>query len=95
MINKAWFSDSEILEIRPKTNNEQITSRESVTLGFDQQEQSNRNEPPTSENKNTLSNKTKETLTQKQKTKFSTFKENYEWRKDYIAITKKHRMENK
>ena len=65
---KGWFSDHEILEIRQKTNNEQDTNTISDTLCFDKQKQSNRNKPPTSENRNTthLNNREK-TLTQEQK----------------------------
>ena len=48
IIKKAWFSDLEILEIHRKTNNEQDTNAVSDTPRFDKQEQSNRNEPPTS-----------------------------------------------
>ena len=49
---KVIFSDIEILEIRQKTNNEQDTNTISDTQSIDKQEQSNRSEPPTSENRN-------------------------------------------
>ena len=56
---------------------------------------SNRNEPPTSEKRNTTQpNDTQQILTQEQKNRFRKFKENHEWKKDYLTITKKHRMEN-
>ena len=56
---------------------------------------SNRNEPLTPENRNTTHpNNTEQTLIHVQKNKSRKFKENYEWKKDYLNITKKHRMEN-
>ena len=68
MIKKGWFSDLEILEIHQKTNNEQNTYTVSDTLGFDRHEQSSRNKPPTSENRNTTHpNNTEQPLTQEQK----------------------------
>ena len=42
-----------IFEIHQKTNNEQDSNTKSDTLNIDKQEQSNRNEQPTSENRNT------------------------------------------
>ena len=48
IIKKCWFSDLEILEIRQKTINEPDTNTVSETLGFDKQEQANRNKRPTS-----------------------------------------------
>ena len=50
---KSWFSDLEILEIHQKINNEQDSNTISDTPSIDKQEQSKRNEPPTSENRNT------------------------------------------
>ena len=51
-----------------KTNNEHDTYTMSNTPSIDQQEQSNWNEPPTSENRNTTqSNSTEQTLTHEQK----------------------------
>ena len=64
------------------------------TLYFEKEEQSNRNEPPTSENRNTTQSNNKEkTLTQKQN-KFRKFNENYKWTKDCLATSRKLRIEN-
>ena len=72
LLMKGWFSDFEILEIRQKTKNQQNTNTVSGILGFAKQEQSNRNEPPTSEKRNTttLSNNREQTLTQELKINF-------------------------
>ena len=68
IIKKGCFSDHKILEIHQRTNNEQDSNAISDTPSIDKQEQSNRNEPPTSENRNTTQpNTTEQTLTQKQK----------------------------
>ena len=99
IIKKGGFSDLEILEIHKKTNNEHDSNTISDTPSIDKQKQSNRNEPLISENRNATqpsnikSNNTEQTLTQEQK-KFRKFKENYELGKDYLTITKKHRIEN-
>ena len=73
IIQKGWFSDLEILEIHQKINYEQDTNTFTDTPRIDKQKQSNRNEQPTSENRNTTQpnatqpNDTKQTLTQEQK----------------------------
>ena len=73
IIKKGWFSDLEILEIHQKTNNNQDTNTITDTLSIDKQEQSNRNELPTSKNRNTTQlnntqpNNTEQALTQEQK----------------------------
>ena len=59
MIKKGWFSDLEILEIHWKINNEQDYNTISDTPSIDNQEQSNRNESPTSENRNANNQTTK------------------------------------
>ena len=51
-IKKGWFSDLETLEIHQKTNNE-LDSHTISDTSIDKQEQSNRNELLTSENRNT------------------------------------------
>ena len=53
IIKKGWFSDIEILEINQKINNEQYSNIISDTSRINKQKMSNRNEPPTSENRNT------------------------------------------
>ena len=74
IIKKGLFSDLEILE----TNNEQDTNTVSDTLGFNKQEQSNRNEPPTPENRNTAHPlKHSANSNTRTKNKFRKFKENY------------------
>ena len=90
IIKKGWFSDLEILEIHLKTNNEQDTNTVSDTLCFDKQEKSNRNEPPTSEHRNT----TPPTTQSKQKVNLENLKRIMNEPKNYLATTKKHRMEN-
>ena len=52
ILNKGWFSDLEILKIHLKINNEHDSNTISDTPSFDKQKQSNRNELPTSENRN-------------------------------------------
>ena len=47
------YTDLKIQEIPQKTNNEQNTNTILDTPNTNKQEQSNRNEPPTSENRNT------------------------------------------
>ena len=95
IIKKGWFSDLKILEILQKTNNEQDTNTASDTLGFDKQEQANKNQGLTSKNRNiTHPNNTEQTLTQEQKIKLENLKRimneqkstflslwNTEWRK--------------
>ena len=64
----GWFSNLEILEIHQKTNNEQDTNTITDAASIYKQEQSNRNEPLTSENRNTTHpTKTELTLAHEQK----------------------------
>ena len=64
IIKIGWFSDLEILEIYQKTNNEQDSNKISDIPTIDQQEQSKRNELPTSEYRNTTQpNNTEQRLT--------------------------------
>ena len=75
IIKEVWSSDLEIQEIRQKTNNEQDTNTISDTLCFHKQVQSNRNEPPNLENRNTIQPHNKEqTLIQEQKIDFENLK---------------------
>ena len=68
IIKEGWFSDLEILEIHQKTNNIQDSKTISDTPSTDKQEQSNQNELPISENRNTTTpNNTEQTPTQEQK----------------------------
>ena len=53
IIKKGWFSDHDILEIHQETNNWKDSNTTSDTPSMDKQEQFKRNEPPTSENRNT------------------------------------------
>ena len=50
IIKKGLFSDLETLEIHQKINNEQDSNKIADTPSINKQKQSNRNEPPTSEN---------------------------------------------
>ena len=86
----------EILEIRKKINNKQDSNTISDTQSIVKQLQSNRNEPPTSENINTTQpNNTEQTLTQEQIINLENLKRimNTE-KKEYLTIIKQHRMEN-
>ena len=94
IIKKGWFSDLEILAIHQKIDNERDINTISDTPSIDKQEQSNRNELPTSENKHHTTKQHRANTNTRTKNKFIKFKDNYEWRKDYLTISKKHRMEN-
>ena len=62
MIKTGWFSDLEILEIHQKINNEPDSNAISDIPSINKQKQSNRDEPPTSENRNaTQPNNTEQT----------------------------------
>ena len=52
LIKKGCFSDFELLEIHHKINKEQDSNTTSDTPNIDKQQQSNWNEPLTSENRN-------------------------------------------
>ena len=97
IINKGWFSGLEILEIHQKINHEQDNNTVPDTSKMNYQKQTCRNESPTSE---TPDNQTKHNQTTQKNTITRTkgnsreFKENYEQWKDYLTITKKHRMES-
>ena len=52
IIKKGLFSDLEIIEIHQKINNQQDNNTLPETSNINKQKQSNRNEPPTSENGN-------------------------------------------
>ena len=75
---KNWFSVLEILEIHQETNKEQETNTVSDTLCFDKQEESNRNEPPTLENRKTTPQQQRTNTNTRTKNEFRKFKENYE-----------------
>ena len=69
-------------------------SQMSKTPSINKQKQSNRNESPVSENRNITPRTNRENTNTRTKNKLRKFKEHYEWTKDYLAITKKHRIEN-
>ena len=80
------------------TNNEQDRNRIPDTPSIYKQEQSNRNKPPTSENRNTTQPKNKTNqhranTNARIKNKMRKNKENYEWKNDYVSITKKRHGE--
>ena len=82
------FSDVEILEIHQKIDNEQESNTISDAPSINKQELPNRNELPTSENRDaTLPNNAVNTNT-RTKGKSIKFKVNYERGKDYLTITK-------
>ena len=69
------FYDVEILEIHQKIDNEHDSNTISDTPCIDKQNQSNRNEPPTSENRNAIQpNNTEQALTQEQKVNLENLK---------------------
>ena len=73
MIKKGLFSDREIIEIHQKINNQRGNNTVPVTSNINKQKQSNRNEPPTSENRNSTKpntaqpNNPEQTISQEQK----------------------------
>ena len=82
IIKKVWFSGIEILEIHQKTNIEDDNNTISDTPIIDKQEQSNRNEPSTSElqtphNQTTLNKTPQSKHKHKNNNKFRKFKVNY------------------
>ena len=72
IIKKGWFYDLAILEIHQKINNEQ-DSNTVTDISRIKQKQPNRNEPPTSENRNATQpnyaqpDNTEQTLTQEKR----------------------------
>ena len=73
IIKKGWFSGLEIIEIQQKINDQQAYNTLHDTSNIEEQKQPNRNEPPTSENRNPTQPKTarpnnpEQTLSQEQK----------------------------
>ena len=62
---------------------------------INEQKKAKRNQPPTSENRNTTQpNNLEQTLIQEQKVNLENLKRIMNGGKDYLTITKKHRMEN-
>ena len=81
------------LEIHQKINNEQDSNTISDIPSIDKQEQSNRNEPRTSENRNTTQpNNIEQPLTQERKINLKHLKRIMN-RKNYLTITKKQNGE--
>ena len=73
IIKKGWFSDLEIKEIQQRINDQQGNDTLSATSNINTQKQPNRNQPPTSENRNPMQpntpklNNPEQTLSQEQK----------------------------
>ena len=97
---KGWFSDLGILEIHQNKNKIEDSYTVPDRSRINKQKQSNRNEQPTSENRNATQlnnaqeNNPEQTLTQEQKGKSRKLKENIKREEDYFTISKKHRMQN-
>ena len=98
IMKKGWFSDLEIIEIHQKMNKTVIQYQtHQVLINKKIQTEMNRK---ILKKKETLHNQTSHTkqyrtnTNTRTKNRFREFKENYEWKKNYLTITKKHRMEN-
>ena len=98
-IKKGWFSDLEILEIHQKINIELDSNIVPDTLKINKHKHPKRNEPPTSEiekvaqSNNVQPNNPEQTLTQEQKELNLYSLTEIKNGKNYLTITKKHRME--
>ena len=94
IIKKGWFSDTEIIEIHQKINNQQGNNTVPGTSNINKQKQPNQNEPPTSENGNpTQPNRPEKTVSQEQKLNLEKLKRIMNSEKNNLTIINKQNRE--